>query len=69
VAGQVVAEQAAAWPGGVVPVEVAAHHIVSATIALIGWWLDHGMPYPPEQMGQIYQALIAGPASETRLVV
>ena len=63
----VVAEHAATWPAGVVPVDVAAHHIVSATIALIGWWLDHGMPYPPEQMGQIYAALIAGPASGTRL--
>lgn len=61
VVAQVAAEQGAAWAGGVVPVEVAAHHIVSATIALIGWWLDHGMPYPPERMGQIYAALIAGP--------
>jgi AcrR family transcriptional regulator len=61
VARQVAAEQAAAWPAGVVPVEVAAHHVVSATIALIGWWLDHGMPYPPDRMGQIYAALIADP--------
>jgi AcrR family transcriptional regulator len=66
VAGQVVAEQAAAWPGGVVPVEVAAHHIVSATIALIGWWLDQGQPYPPERMGQIYAVLIAGPLGGRR---
>lgn len=44
-----------------VPLEIAAHHIVSATIALVEWWLDHGMPYPPEQMGRIYHELIAAP--------
>jgi AcrR family transcriptional regulator len=43
------------------PRDLAAHHIVSATIALIAWWLDHAMPYPPEQMGRIYHELIARP--------
>ena len=50
-----------ARPDSSVPLEIAAHHIVSATIALIEWWLDHGMPYPPEQMGRIYCELIAAP--------
>jgi AcrR family transcriptional regulator len=44
-----------------VPLEIAAHHIVSATIALVEWWLDHSMPYPPERMGRLYRDLIAGP--------
>lgn len=49
--------------GGAVPVEIAANHIVAATIALIQWWLDHEMPYPPQRMGMIYAELIYRPAS------
>ena len=48
-------------PDSVVPLAIAAHHYVSATIALIGWWLDAGLPYPPEQMGRIYHELISVP--------
>ena len=47
---------------GIVPPEVAAHHLVTSTITLIQWWLDHDMPYSPERMGLIYQELIARPA-------
>jgi AcrR family transcriptional regulator len=50
-------------PGSPVPAEVAAHHIVAASIALIQWWLEHAMPYPPEHMGLIYRELIVQPAS------
>jgi AcrR family transcriptional regulator len=49
---------------GVVPPEIASYHIVTSTIALIHWWLEHGMPYPPEQMGRIYYELIERPTSE-----
>lgn len=52
-----------ARPGAIVPLEIAAHHIVSSTIALISWWLAEQMPYPPEQMGPIYARLIARPTS------
>ena len=48
-------------PDSVVPLAIAAHHYVSATIALIGWWLDAGQPYPAEQMARIYHELIAVP--------
>ena len=48
--------------GGTVPPEIAAHHLVTATLALLGWWLEHDMPYPPERMGAIYRDLIAAPA-------
>lgn len=48
---------------GTVPVEIAANHVVAATIALIQWWLDHDMPYPPQRMGAIYAELIYRPAS------
>src|SRR5438477_12402680 len=51
-------------PDSVVPLEIAAHHIVTSTISLIQWWLDHQMPYPPERMGLIYQELIARPTGE-----
>lgn len=47
----------------VVPIEVAAYHMVTSAIALVQWWLEHNMPYPPERMGLIYQELIARPTS------
>lgn len=50
-------------PGSPVPVEVAAHHLVASSISLIEWWLEHGMPYPPERMGAIYADLIVQPTS------
>jgi AcrR family transcriptional regulator len=49
--------------GGPVPMEIAANHIVASSIALIQWWLEHDMPYPPERMGAIYHELIAQPTS------
>jgi AcrR family transcriptional regulator len=50
-------------PGSIVPLEVAAQHIVASSIALIEWWLTHEMPYPSERMGLIYEELIARPTS------
>src|SRR5262245_14561463 len=44
-----------------IPPEIAAHHLVASSIALIEWWLERDMPYPPEQMGAIYAELIVGP--------
>lgn len=44
-----------------VPIEIAAFHLINSSIALIQWWLEHAMPYPPEQMGIIYHHLIAQP--------
>ena len=49
--------------GSIVPPEVAAYHLVTSTIALIEWWLDHDMPYAPERMGMMYQELIARPTA------
>lgn len=46
---------------GNVPAEIAAHHLVVSSIALIRWWLEHGMPYSPERMGEIYHDLIEHP--------
>ena len=47
--------------GSPVPVEVAAYHLVASSIALISWWLEQEMPYPPERMGIIYSELIVRP--------
>ena len=51
-------------PNSSVPSEIAAHHIVSSLITMIRWWLDHSMPYTPEQMGEYASRLIMRPAIE-----
>lgn len=51
----------AGQPVPAIPLEILAHHLVAASIALIGWWLQHGQPHPPERMGQIYAAMIMQP--------
>ena len=51
-----------------VPQEIAAYHIVTSTISLVQWWLEHGMPYPAEQMGRIYYELIERPTSEVAFI-
>lgn len=48
-------------PASPIPPEIAAYHLVSSSIALIQWWLEHNMPYPPEHMGVIFQQLIVQP--------
>ena len=48
-------------PESPIPAEVAAHHLVASSIALVQWWLDHDLPYPPERMGAIYAELIVRP--------
>jgi AcrR family transcriptional regulator len=53
--------QHAPRPDSPVPPEIAAHHLVTSSIALIQWWLDHDMPYPSARMGQIYADLIVRP--------
>lgn len=58
---QNITHERVALPGSLVPIEIAAHHIVTSSIALIQWWLDQQMPYPPEQMGVIYYELIIKP--------
>jgi AcrR family transcriptional regulator len=47
--------------GGVVPEEIAAYHLITSSITLVQWWLDHNMPYTPERMGEIYHELIIRP--------
>ena len=56
--------QPAEWtppPPPGIPAEIAAHHRIAASLALLQWWLEEGMPYPAEQMGAIYHDLVVRP--------
>ena len=64
VAAQNIVKDHTPRPASTVPLEIAAYHIVTSTISLVQWWLDHNMPYPPEQMGMIYHELIVHPTSK-----
>ncbi len=64
-----VLNQRQARPGSPIPAEVAANHVVAASVALIQWWLMNGMPYPPERMGQIYADLIIRPTQQVAFKV
>lgn len=41
-----------------IPIEVAAHHMVSALLGLVDWWLFNDMPYSIERMAMVYDRLI-----------
>jgi AcrR family transcriptional regulator len=40
-----------------VPLEVYLHSLAGAWIGLVTWWLEHDMPYPPEEMAAMYQRM------------
>jgi AcrR family transcriptional regulator len=40
-----------------VPVDVMIFSLVSSFMALLIWWLDHDMPYPPETINGMYRQL------------
>jgi AcrR family transcriptional regulator len=40
-----------------VPLDIAAHFIVSSFLALLTWWLDHKMPYSAEEMTEMFKGL------------
>ena len=43
------------------PADLAAHHLAAASLALVGWWLDRDMPYPPRVMASAYARLVIAP--------
>jgi AcrR family transcriptional regulator len=47
--------------GSAIPIEIAAYHLVNSSIAMIQWWLEHDLPYPPEHMGIVFHQLIIQP--------
>lgn len=56
-----------ARPDARVPMDVAAEHFIRSFLNLIDWWLRHDLPYPPEQMGEIYLELILKPIESAAL--
>jgi AcrR family transcriptional regulator len=40
-----------------VPAEILADYLAGAFLTLLRWWLDHGLPYSPEQMHATFQRL------------
>jgi AcrR family transcriptional regulator len=41
-----------------VPIPILSNYLASEIFALLKWWLDAGMPYPPESMDKIFHRLI-----------
>ncbi len=41
-----------------VPLDLLAYFIASSYLSLLTWWLDHDLPYTPEQMDALYQQLV-----------
>ena len=39
------------------PSDVLIHYIASSLTSLLIWWLEHDLPYPAEQMNDIFQEL------------
>ncbi|MBC8508155.1 MAG: TetR/AcrR family transcriptional regulator [Anaerolineales bacterium] len=44
-----------------VPKDIIANHMISAPLALVRWWLDAGMPYSAEEMGEYAFRLVVLP--------
>ena len=41
-----------------VPIPILSNYLASEFFALLKWWLDAGMPYPPESMDKVFHRLI-----------
>ena len=41
-----------------VPIPILSNYLASEFFALLKWWLDAGMPYPPESMDKIFHNLV-----------
>ena len=35
-----------------------AHALAGAMLSLLKWWIDRGMPTPPEQMDELYHQMV-----------
>lgn len=42
-----------------VPPAVSAHFVALQIFGLLKWWLDHNMPYSPEEMDEMFHTLVA----------
>jgi AcrR family transcriptional regulator len=41
-----------------VPVAVLSNYLASEILALLKWWTEHSMPYPPERMDEMFHELV-----------
>ena len=53
--------QAAIPPQEGIPASIVANHLIISTLALLRWWLEFDLAYPPEEMGQFFLELIIRP--------
>jgi AcrR family transcriptional regulator len=40
-----------------IPLEILVQHMVGSLIALLEWWLENDLPYPPETMSDMFRRL------------
>jgi AcrR family transcriptional regulator len=40
-----------------IPIEVFSNYFAGSLLGLLTWWLENGMPYPPEEMAEMYRKL------------
>jgi Transcriptional regulator C-terminal region len=52
--------------GTSIPIPILANYLVVELFALLKWWLDRDMPYPPERMDEIFHELV-NPTCRTAL--
>jgi len=45
-------------PGPIAPLDLLAYYTAASFLSLLTWWLDHDLPYTPEQMDTLYQRLV-----------
>lgn len=41
-----------------IPIPILSNYLATELFALLKWWLDERMPYPPERMDQIFHELV-----------
>lgn len=44
--------------GSTIPDELVAYHFAAGLMSLLRWWLEHDMPYPPEEMAAYIDRLL-----------
>ena len=50
--------------GSDMPDELVAYHFASGMMGLMRWWLEHDMPYSPDQMAEYVNRLVIRPMSQ-----
>lgn len=41
-----------------VPISLLTEHIAGSLLAMVKWWLNHDLPYPPEEIARLHMQLI-----------